>query len=61
MDTVIYYFARGVVAFLQALPLVWVARLGRVLGALAYRLDARHRRVVLDNLTMCFGHEKSPE
>jgi KDO2-lipid IV(A) lauroyltransferase len=59
MDTLIYFFARGVVAFLQALPLIWVARLGRALGALAYWLDARHRRVALDNLTLCFGHEKS--
>ena len=61
MDTVIYFFARSVVVFLQALPLLWVARLGRSLGALTYRLDGRHRRVVLDNLTLCFGREKSPE
>ncbi len=61
MDSLIYFLARGVVAVLQALPLRWVARLGRALGAVAYRLDARHRRVVLDNLTMCFSREKSPE
>jgi KDO2-lipid IV(A) lauroyltransferase len=61
MDSLIYYCARGVVVFLQALPLLWVARLGRMLGALAYWLDGRHRRVVLDNLTLCFGREKSPE
>lgn len=60
MDTVIYFVARSIVRFLQALPLLWVARLGRALGALAYRLDGRHRRVVLENLTMCFGGEKSP-
>jgi lauroyl/myristoyl acyltransferase len=59
MNTVIYLLGRGVVAFLQALPLVWVARLGRAGGALAFWLDARHRRVVLDNLTRCFGREKS--
>jgi KDO2-lipid IV(A) lauroyltransferase len=59
MDTLIYFFARGVVACLQALPLVWVARLGRALGALAYMLDGRHRNVALKNLTMCFGQEKS--
>jgi KDO2-lipid IV(A) lauroyltransferase len=61
MDMLIYYFARSVVAILQALPLVWVARLGRALGGLVYWLDARHRRVALDNLTLCFGHEKSPK
>ena len=44
---------------MQALPLTWVARLGRAGGALAFRLDVRHRRVALKNLTMCFGQEKS--
>jgi KDO2-lipid IV(A) lauroyltransferase len=61
MDALIYLFGRCVVAILQALPLVWVARLGRALGALAYRLDGRRRRIALDNLTMCFGGEKSAE
>ena len=61
MNTLIYFFGRGVVAFLQMLPLVWVARMGRAAGALAFWIDKRHRRVALDNLTLCFGHEKSPE
>jgi KDO2-lipid IV(A) lauroyltransferase len=61
MDTLLYWLARGLVAFIQSLPLVWVARLGRAGGALAFWLDARHRRVALKNLTMCFGHEKSPD
>jgi KDO2-lipid IV(A) lauroyltransferase len=60
MDTPIYWFARALVALIQALPLTFVARLGRAGGALAYRLDARHRHVALQNLTLCFGHEKSP-
>ncbi|MEJ0090290.1 MAG: hypothetical protein WDM80_11180 [Limisphaerales bacterium] len=61
MDHLIYFFARIVVAILQALPLVWVARFGRAVGALAFWLDGRHRRVALDNLTMCFRDEKTPE
>jgi KDO2-lipid IV(A) lauroyltransferase len=61
MDMLLYWFARSVVAFLQALPLVWVARLGRAGGALVFWLDGRHRNVALENLTLCFGHEKSPE
>jgi lauroyl/myristoyl acyltransferase len=61
MDTLIYLFARGMVVFLQALPLVWVAQLGRAGGALAFWLDGRHRKVALKNLTMCFGTEKSAE
>jgi lauroyl/myristoyl acyltransferase len=60
MEAFLYLLARAVVAGLQALPLLWVARLGRCAGALAYWLDARHRRVALRNLTMCFGAEKSP-
>jgi lauroyl/myristoyl acyltransferase len=61
MNTLIYLLGRGVVAVLQALPLVWVARLGRTGGALAFWLDGRHRRVAINNLTLCFGKEKSPE
>jgi KDO2-lipid IV(A) lauroyltransferase len=56
---IIYYLARALIAFIQALPLPWVARLGRAGGALAYRLDGRHRRVTLENLRMCFGGEMS--
>ncbi len=55
----VYYFARGLIALLQWLPLPTVARLGRFGGAVAFRLDGRHRRVVLDNLQKCFGNEKS--
>ena len=60
MNSLIFFFGRGAIAILQRLPLVWVARFGRLLGALAFRLDQRHRQVALDNLTLCFGHEKSP-
>jgi KDO2-lipid IV(A) lauroyltransferase len=61
MDKPLYLLARGLIAFIQALPLIWVARLGRFFGGLAYRLDARHRGVAIRNLTMCFGQEKSAE
>ena len=61
MDTLIYWLARALVALIQALPLTLVARLGRAAGGLAFRLDARHRRVALKNLALCFGREKSPE
>jgi len=60
METLLYLIARGLIAFLQALPLTTVARLGRAGGALAYWLDARHRRVAVKNLTLCFSGEKSP-
>ncbi len=58
---IVYYLARGLIALLQALPLPTVARLGRFGGAVVFHLDARHRRVTLENLRMCFGGEKSEE
>jgi KDO2-lipid IV(A) lauroyltransferase len=60
MQFLLYLVARVVVAVVQALPLRAVARIGRVCGALAYWVDARHRRVALKNLAQCFGGEKSP-
>jgi len=59
MDKLLYFVARTVISLLQALPLRVVARLGQMGGQLAYMLDARHRKVALNNLTMCFGREKS--
>jgi lauroyl/myristoyl acyltransferase len=61
MDPLIYALARAVVAAIQALPLPAAARLGRALGRLAFYLSGRYRRVTLQNLTMVFGGEKSPE
>src|SRR5689334_15613648 len=61
MDRLLYLFASAFVKCLQALPLRWVARIGRAGGTLAYYLDARHRKVAIRNLTMCFGAEKPPE
>jgi len=55
----VYYLARGLIAFIQCLPLPLVARIGRLGGAVAFHLDGRHRRVALDNLRMCFGGEMS--
>jgi KDO2-lipid IV(A) lauroyltransferase len=45
---------------LQALPLIWVARLGRACGEVAYWIDARHRRVATQNLAHCFGGAMLP-
>ena len=60
MEALLYNVARAGVALIQALPLTWVALLGRWGGGLAYWLDKRHRRVALRNLAMCFGQERSP-
>ena len=60
MNTLLYCLARLLIATLQALPLRLVARLSRACGAVAWWLDARHRRVALNNLNLCFATEKSP-
>jgi Kdo2-lipid IVA lauroyltransferase/acyltransferase len=60
MDTALYLFAKTLVSLIQALPLRVVAGIGRAAGAIAFLLDARHRRVAIQNLQMCFGDEKSP-
>jgi lauroyl/myristoyl acyltransferase len=54
VDTLLYIAARTFIACLQALPLRFVARLGRAFGAMACMLDARHRRVACGNLSTCF-------
>ena len=59
MDGLLYVVALALVKLFQALPLRLVARLGRAGGGLAWWLDARHRRVARENLTACFGGEKS--
>ena len=58
-DKLLYLLARAVIGGLQMLPLPWVARLGRGIGAAVHLLDARHRKVVLKNLRLCFEKEKS--
>ena len=60
MDTLLLGLVRGLVRGLQALPLRVVARLGRAAGTLAWAVDARHRRVALENLRACFGREMAP-
>ena len=60
MDTILFYIARTAIALIQALPIRWVARLGRCGGAVAFWVDARHRRVALANLTRCYSGEKTP-
>ena len=59
MNTLLYWLGRAVIAFIQALPLVFVARVGRGFGALAWLLAAKHRRLAVDNLTQAFRDEKS--
>src|SRR4051812_38341563 len=61
MQTLIYWFAKGVVAFIQAWPLEFVARAGRIGGAIACVLDGRHRTVAKSNLQRCFPEKSAAE
>lgn len=58
MNAILVLFARAFIAMVQALPLDLVARIGRAGGALAFLLDARHRKVALANIDLVFGAEK---
>ncbi len=60
MEQFLYLAARAVLAVIQALPILWVARLGRAGGIVGYWVDPRHRRMALANLTRCYSAEKSP-
>jgi KDO2-lipid IV(A) lauroyltransferase len=59
MEIFLYWLVRTLIAIIQALPLRLVARIGRSGGAIAFWLDARHRKVTLQNLKMIFGREKT--
>lgn len=59
MDYFIYLIYRVVTGLLAALPLPVVFCAGRFLGVLAYFLSGKYRRLVIRNLTIAFGGEKS--
>ena len=51
----------GVTRVVRALPQSVITRLGHGIGWLAYRLDARHRRITLDNLAATFPERSLQE
>lgn len=55
MDFLLGIPVQLVVLAIQGLPLRLVARVGRALGALAWMVDRRHRRVAVDNLRSALG------
>lgn len=59
MNLLLYWIGRAVIAWVQLFPLTWVARVGRFIGGIAWRLDRRHRKVAISNLTAVFGTERS--
>lgn len=59
MDRLLYALGRIAVACIQAMPLLWIAHVGRLGGTVVFWLDRRHRKVAIRNLTFCFHPEKS--
>jgi len=60
MEFFLYWPVRMLIGAFQTLPLVWVAHVGRTLGAIAYCFDARHRKKAIENIAFCFP-EKNPQ
>jgi KDO2-lipid IV(A) lauroyltransferase len=55
LDYVVYVAIRAVVAFAQMLSIEQSYALARFLGWVIYKVDARHRKVGIDNLQQAFG------
>ena len=60
MNRLLYFLALVGVGILQTLPMCSVARIGRWGGGIMFWMDGRHRRMALQNLTQCYGGQKSP-
>lgn len=58
---VVEWLLSCLLGLIRLLPLVTVARLGRALGAMAHRLDRRHRRVAEENLARAFPNLPPPQ
>jgi KDO2-lipid IV(A) lauroyltransferase len=52
---------KALLKFLGLFSRRWVARIADFLGGILFNVAKKHRRIVLDNLTYAFGHEKQPE
>lgn len=60
MDRAVFWIYRLASGALCSLPLTAVFRLGWVFGTLAYFVSGKYRRLVLHNLGIAFGREKTP-
>ncbi|MCX6966683.1 MAG: lipopolysaccharide heptosyltransferase II [Verrucomicrobia bacterium] len=61
MDRLAFLLYRGLCRLVSLLPIGIIFRIGTVLGWLAHWLLGPYRRLVVANLTIAFGTEKSPK
>lgn len=61
MDKILYLLTRILFAVISILPIRAVAALGRILGALAFCLDVKHKKVAISNLSNCFPDKATGE
>lgn len=54
LDASLFALAYPFLVGLSILPPAWIVRLGRWIGIFAFLVDARHRRVCLENLAIAF-------
>ncbi|MGL6097601.1 MAG: lysophospholipid acyltransferase family protein, partial [Fimbriiglobus sp.] len=60
-DFAVYLAVRAVVCVIQALPTTVAFAFADLLGAVAYRVDKRHRQVAAENLRHAFPELSEPE
>ena len=60
IEKVVYSALTAAFRLLGHIPLEWTPTLAGPLGHLAFRLDSKHQRIVLSNLTRALGPTKSP-
>ena len=56
----IYFTVKTLFNLIGRIPQKWSVALSHVLGQTLFLVDKRHREIALNNLTLAFGHEKSP-
>jgi Kdo2-lipid IVA lauroyltransferase/acyltransferase len=60
-DYVVYHIITVFFLLLGRIPPKTAARIADMVGRLWFALDRRHRRVAIENLTMVYGNEMSPD
>jgi len=59
MERTVYKGIKILFRLLGLIPQKWQRLSADFLGRIVFLADRRHRRIVIDNLTHAFGHEKN--